>query len=395
MKLARHLLFFAVAGCSTTPLVPLPDDAGPDAVADASVPDTSAADAASPETSAPVDASLDAGDASSEPPPCELAMPTFHPPGPAVLAEGTTVTIVPPPGFPADGSILYSTNGADPTSATGLLYISPIQVSTAETILAIATAPGCTDSAVASAAYTISPYPQGCDSPVLFTPPAETQTHPFQLTFSLPCPGYTICYTEDGELPTCTASGTCATGSTTYTGPITVDSTLTDPQTGAVPMSAMACLAGSTPTPVTAQTYTLQLAPPYLSSTVGVGAGLPGWAWNGTGAPGTTMTVPADAGVPYGPFQVQQVGDPPCTGPGSCTGPANQLADFLCWSKGSPATCSCAAPLPLTPAAPYATLPAAADVNPGDTLSVIACQSTPPTNAPGVYAPSSTTTVQF
>ncbi len=158
-------------------------------------------------------------------------------------------------------------------------------------------------------------------------------------------------------------------------------------------VTAIAC-GGLGSSPVS-QTFGLFLAPPYLASQNGAGAGLPGWGWSSDGGPLTTMTIPADAGAPYGPFVAQQVGAPPCTSSSACTGTPLPLADFLCWSTTGPATCGCPTPVPITTATPYATLPVLADVIPGGTLSVIACQSATPVNASGYYEPSSVTTVQF
>jgi hypothetical protein len=186
-----------------------------------------------------------------------------------------------------------------------------------------------------------------------------------------------------GGPTTCTTGATYANDSNVY---LTSSSTI----------SALACKTGYLPSAVKTFDYVLQFAPPYLDSLVGGTQGEPGWDWAGTGEPVTTMTIP-DAGAAYGPFLVYQVGDPPCTGtagapePASCSGAPNALADYVCWSKNGPASCGCASPLALTTATPYATLPASADVGPGDTLSVVACQSSPPVNAIGVFAAASTT----
>ena len=195
--------------------------------------------------------------------------------------------------------------------------------------------------------------------------------------------------TTDGTTPTCT-TGTAVPGSSTV-GPFTSSTTV----------KAIACKTGYLPSNVVPFVYSVELAPPFLSSQNATGAGLPGWSWAGTGNPVTSMLIPAGATTPYGPFVAQQVSTAPCTGtagapePSSCTGPQPPLADFICWSKTGVATCSCASPIALTPAMPTATLPASANVGPGDTLSVIACQSTPPVNATGVFAASAPTTVSF
>jgi len=53
-------------------------------------------------------------------------------------------------------SIRYTTDGSTPTSTTGTLYSAPVAVGVTETLKAIAYKTGMTDSAVASAAYTIN-----------------------------------------------------------------------------------------------------------------------------------------------------------------------------------------------------------------------------------------------
>ena len=197
--------------------------------------------------------------------------------------------------------------------------------------------------------------------------------------------------TTDGTTPTCASgSGTVVPGSSTV-GPFTSSTTV----------KAIACKTGYLPSSAVTFAYSIQLPPLFLASQNAAGTGLPGWDWAGTGKPATSMTIPGGATAPYGPFVVQQVGTVPCTGtagapePSSCSGTAPPLADFICWTKTGAASCSCASPIALTPAKPTAALPASANVNAGDTLSVIACQSTPPVNTAAVYAPSLPTNVSF
>ncbi len=90
-------------------------------------------------------------------PPCPT--PTFAPTAGAVPA-GTNV-VISAAGLPAGGEILFTTDGTVPTS-TGPPYNAGgvgIQVTTTETFHAVSTTMGatCTDSAVASATYTIAP----------------------------------------------------------------------------------------------------------------------------------------------------------------------------------------------------------------------------------------------
>jgi Chitobiase/beta-hexosaminidase C-terminal domain len=93
-------------------------------------------------------------DVCGEGPPC--SSPTFNPSG-GVIAAGSTVTITPGAGFPATGTIFYTTDNTLPTHASAI-YKMPIRVDQGETIRAIAYAPcACPDSIVGYAAYTVAP----------------------------------------------------------------------------------------------------------------------------------------------------------------------------------------------------------------------------------------------
>jgi len=77
--------------------------------------------------------------------------------------------------------IYYTTDGTTPTTAS-TLYSAPVTLSSSETIQAIATAPGYSNSSVASAAYVI-------------TPPAATPV------FSVPAGAYTTPQTVPSRTP--------------------------------------------------------------------------------------------------------------------------------------------------------------------------------------------------
>ena len=116
----------------------------------------------------------------------------------------------------SNATIYYTTNGTAPT-ASSTKYTGPITVSSTETLEAIAIATGNINSAVASAAYTISS-PTPVSTPT-FSPAGGTYTSAQSVTISDATSGATIYYTTNGTTPT--------TSSTAYTGPITVSSTET------------------------------------------------------------------------------------------------------------------------------------------------------------------------
>ena len=81
-----------------------------------------------------------------------VAAPTFSPP--AGTYSGTqSVTIS---SATSGASIRYTTDGSSPTSTSGTLYAGPVSVPSTTTLRAIAYKSGMDDSAVSSAAYTIS-----------------------------------------------------------------------------------------------------------------------------------------------------------------------------------------------------------------------------------------------
>jgi glucosylceramidase len=168
------------------------------------------------------------------PPTPQAAAPVFN------LASGTftsaqTVTITDStPG----ATIYYTTDGSTPT-ASSTKYTTAMTVSTTQTIRAMATASGYTDSVVASATYTIA-----AATPV-FSPAAGTFTSAQTVTITDTTPGATIYYTIDGSTPT--------TSSTQYMAAIPVSSTET--------IKAIAAASGYTNSDVASATYTI--VPPY------------------------------------------------------------------------------------------------------------------------------------
>ncbi len=136
-------------------------------------------------------------------------------------------------------TIYYTTEGSTPTTSS-TQYTGPITVTTTETVNAIATAPGLTPSAVASATYTLV---QGQTAPPTFSPAGGTYLLPQQVSISDASPGATIYYTTDGSTPT--------TSSTQYTGPFWIFTTTT--------VWAIAVAPGWSQSPVAHATYNIRL----------------------------------------------------------------------------------------------------------------------------------------
>ncbi|MGA9129688.1 MAG: chitobiase/beta-hexosaminidase C-terminal domain-containing protein, partial [Terracidiphilus sp.] len=147
-------------------------------------------------------------------------------------------------------TIYYTTNGTTPSN-TSTKYTGSIAVSTSETIKAIAELTGDTNSAVASAAYTITvPTPA-------FTPATGTYHSAQSVTLSDATSGATIYYTTNGKTP--------SSASTKYTGTITVSTSET--------IQAIAELTGDTNSAVSTATYTFQAPTPTFSLPTGSYAG--------------------------------------------------------------------------------------------------------------------------
>src|SRR5207302_1980227 len=112
-------------------------------------------------------------------------------------------------------TIFYTANGSPPTTSSPL-YSAPISVSSSQTINAIATASGFSQSAIGTAAYTIN-LPQAATP--TFSPTGGTYASAQSVTLSDTTTGATIYYTTNGSTPT--------TGSTVYSGPISVSTSQT------------------------------------------------------------------------------------------------------------------------------------------------------------------------
>ena len=169
------------------------------------------------------------------------ATPVFSPKaGTYITAQKVSIT-----DKTAAATIHYTTNGTTPTSSS-TKYTAPIAVTKSETIKAIAVAVGFTESAVASAAFTIE---VPAATPVL-SPKAGTYTTAQTVSISDSTSAATIHYTTDGSTPTAS--------STKYTAPIAVKSSET--------ISAIAIAPGDSQSPVAAAAYHIGSSPIWSES---------------------------------------------------------------------------------------------------------------------------------
>jgi hypothetical protein len=139
-----------------------------------------------------------------------LPTPTFSP----AAGSYTTAQTVTISDTTAGTTIYYTTNGTTPTTAS-TVYSAPVTVGSSETLKAIAVETGFTNSAAASAVYTIN----SVLPPPSFSPAAGTYTTAQTVSISDATTGTTIYYTTNGTTPT--------TSSTVYSAPITVSASET------------------------------------------------------------------------------------------------------------------------------------------------------------------------
>ena len=172
-------------------------------------------------------------------PPQTVATPAFSPEA-GTYTEAQNVTI----SCATEGAVIhYTTDGSTPT-ASSTAYSSAITAGETTTVKAIAVKDGMTDSAVASATYTISTTSETVATPT-FSPEAGTYTEAQNVTISCTTEGAVIHYTTDGSDPT--------SSSTTYNGAITVGDTTT--------VKAIAVKDGMTDSSVASATYTINDEP--------------------------------------------------------------------------------------------------------------------------------------
>jgi Chitobiase/beta-hexosaminidase C-terminal domain/Bacterial Ig domain len=169
--------------------------------------------------------------ASGGPPPSQVATPTFSP------AAGSYTTPVSIGTITGGATIRYTTDGTIPTETHGTVYSTPISLASTTTIMAIAYEAGFTDSAVASATYTVG---GGTVATPTFLLPPGPYTQPVGI--STTTLGATIRYTTDGTTPT-------ETHGTVYSTAITLTATTT--------IKAIAYEAGFTDSAVASGTFTV------------------------------------------------------------------------------------------------------------------------------------------
>ena len=142
-----------------------------------------------------------------------VATPTFSPAG-GTYTEAKSVTIT---SQTSGASIYYTTDGSAP-STSSTLYTAPVNVDRSMTIKTIAVKDGMTNSAVATANYTININRQTVATPT-FSPAGGTYTEAKSVTITSQTSGASIYYTTDGSAP--------STSSTLYTAPVNVDRSMT------------------------------------------------------------------------------------------------------------------------------------------------------------------------
>jgi hypothetical protein len=217
-------------------------------------------------------------------------------------------------------AIFYTLDGTNPTPAS-LLYSQAVSVGGAVTtpIRAYATAPCMRDSPVTVGDYVVEtpggPAPPPLPAPTP-SPLSGTYNAGFDLSLSATAvPGATLCYTLDGRMPQC-SNGVCTAG-TTYDPAqrIRIDSSVTNPTTGAVTVNALTCSSAScSSSAVTQVNYVLELDP-------------------------VAFAPPPGTGLSGGQLTGMQI---------TRNGPAaDQPYDLICWSVDAPppdCTCSGATP---------------------------------------------------
>ena len=166
----------------------------------------------------------------------QVGAPAFTPaPGTYSSTQLVTISAATP-----GASIRYTIDGSTPTSTFGTAYIGAVSVSSSLTLKAIAYKSGMSDSAVASATYTIQA--AGQVAAPAFNPPAGSYSSTQLVSISTSTAGASIRYTTDGSAPTSTVGSV-------YSGAVSVSSNLT--------LKAIAYKSGMTDSAVSIGTYVI------------------------------------------------------------------------------------------------------------------------------------------
>jgi AraC-like DNA-binding protein len=160
----------------------------------------------------------------------QVAAPAFNPTAGAYTQPIAISTTTP------NATVRYTTDGSNPSETNGTVYTAALTLTASTTIKAIAYETGYTDSAVASASYTVS---SGVVATPTFNPLAGTYTQP--VAIGTTTPNATIRYTTDGSTPS-------ETNGTIYTTAIALTATTT--------IKAIAYEAGYTDSAIASATYT-------------------------------------------------------------------------------------------------------------------------------------------
>ncbi|HSY53924.1 MAG TPA: polysaccharide lyase family 7 protein [Opitutaceae bacterium] len=175
--------------------------------------------------------------------PSQAAMPIFSPAaGTFTSAQSITVT-----SLTSGASFAYTTDGSAPaesggTVTNGTFYSGAISIGSTITLNALAFKSGLTDSAVATAAYTINI--GGTVSAPTFSPAAGTYSSAQTVAIASATSGATIRYTTDGSAPTETAG-------IVYSSAVSVSASTT--------LKAIAYKSGLTDSAVAAAAYAIQI----------------------------------------------------------------------------------------------------------------------------------------
>ena len=176
--------------------------------------------------------SFGCGAESEEPPKNTVAAPLLSPQAgtySSALDVAITTTT-------SGASIRYTTDGSEPTPASGTVYAAPVHVDSTLTLKAVACRTGWTTSAVSTGLYTIEPL---VAAPV-FSPGPGTYMVAQDVTITTATAGAEIRYTTDGSTP-------AAASGTPYAGPVHIAESLT--------LRAVAYRAGWTTSIVTSGQY--------------------------------------------------------------------------------------------------------------------------------------------